>query len=31
MAVGFDDLPHAMCFGRAPQQFVGMFRDALGG
>ena len=31
VAVGFNDLPHAMCFGRTPQQFVGMFRDALGG
>ena len=31
MAVEFNDLPHAMRFGRTPQQFVEMFRDALAG
>jgi peptidoglycan/xylan/chitin deacetylase (PgdA/CDA1 family) len=31
MAVEFNDLPHAMRFGRTPRQFVGMFRDALAG
>jgi len=31
MSVEFNDLPHAMRFGRTPTQFVEMFRDALEG
>jgi peptidoglycan/xylan/chitin deacetylase (PgdA/CDA1 family) len=31
MSVEFNDLPHAMRFGRTPGQFVEMFRDALNG
>lgn len=31
MSVEFNDLPHAMRFGRTPTQFVEMFRDALTG
>lgn len=31
MSVEFNDLPHAMRFGRTPEQFVGMFRAALAG
>ncbi|MET4130594.1 polysaccharide deacetylase family protein [Roseovarius sp. MBR-6] len=31
MSVEFNDLPHAMRFGRTPTQFVEMFRDAVTG
>lgn len=31
MSVEFNDLPHAMRFGRTPGQFVALFRDALNG
>lgn len=31
MSVEFNDLPHAMRFGRTPGQFVEMFREALDG
>jgi|SRR6056297_1345970 len=31
MSVEFNDLPHAMRFGRTPGQFVDLFRDALNG
>ena len=31
MSVEFNDLPHAMRFGRTPTQFVEMFHDALTG
>ncbi|MCM2561688.1 polysaccharide deacetylase family protein [Lutimaribacter sp. EGI FJ00015] len=31
MSVEFNDLPHAMRFGRTPGQFVDLFREALAG
>ena len=31
MSVEFNDLPHAMRFGRTPAQFVEMFRDTVAG
>jgi len=31
MSVEFNDLPHAMRFGRTPGQFVELFREALDG
>jgi len=31
MSVEFNDLPHAMRFGRTPRQFVELFTDALSG
>ncbi|WGH78637.1 polysaccharide deacetylase family protein [Jannaschia ovalis] len=31
MSIEFNDLPHAMRFGRTPAQFVEIFRDALNG
>lgn len=31
MTIDFNDLPHAMRFGRTPRQFVDMFFDALAG
>lgn len=31
MSIEFNDLPHAMRFGRTPQQFVDLFSEALAG